>query len=150
MFLRPPGVMDVCAFGSWTSAQKLYFPALRAMGWKYMGRDVCPDIRLDVRGRSRPDLMFRLLFRSWSMCKLVVNLLQIQKFMSDNLCKYTVSNDPPLLKFLIVQALMGILAPREGVCKSRWVCSSLIQSCGGASTFLLAWIPSVLSGSGVL
>ena len=37
-----------------TSAQKLYFPAIRAMGSKYLGRDVCPDICPDVRGISRP------------------------------------------------------------------------------------------------
>ena len=47
---------------SWTSAplgdgrprKKLDFPALRAMGWQFWGRDVRPDIRPDVRGISRP------------------------------------------------------------------------------------------------
>ena len=48
--------------GSWTSApsgqgcprKSLYFPALRAMGRKFLGRDVRPDIRPDVCGISRP------------------------------------------------------------------------------------------------
>ena len=36
-------------------ATKLYFPALRAMGRKFLGRDVRTDIRPDVRGISRPE-----------------------------------------------------------------------------------------------
>ena len=47
-------------------AKKLYFPALCEIGWKFLGRDVRPDIRLGVRGISRPkNFMFRLLCCSW-------------------------------------------------------------------------------------
>ena len=47
----------VRAFGWRTSAQKtlsLQFPALQAMGRKFLARGVRPDIRLDVHGISRP------------------------------------------------------------------------------------------------
>ena len=48
VFLRPPS-------GHGRPRQKrMYFPALRAMGWKLLGREVRPDIRPDVRGISRP------------------------------------------------------------------------------------------------
>ena len=55
VFVRP--------LGWWTSAllgqgrllkQKPYFHALLAMQWKFLGRDVRPDIRPLVRGTSRP------------------------------------------------------------------------------------------------
>ena len=49
--------MDVCAFGSRMSVKKNCFPALCAMGWKFLGRDVRPDILPDVRGISRPNIL---------------------------------------------------------------------------------------------
>ena len=53
VFLRPPRVMDVRAFGSRTSAQRTLF-FLRSERWALLGRDVRPDIRPDVRRISRP------------------------------------------------------------------------------------------------
>ena len=54
VFLRPPRVMDIRAFGSRTSAQKTCFSCAPSDGVKVSGWDVRPDIRPDVREISRP------------------------------------------------------------------------------------------------
>ena len=50
--------MDVRAFGSRKSGKKkLYFPAFRAMGWKFWGRDVHPENHPEVHGISPPSTL---------------------------------------------------------------------------------------------
>ena len=53
VFLRPPRVMDVRAFGSRTSVQKTIFSCAPSDGVKFFGQDVRLDIRREARGGQK-------------------------------------------------------------------------------------------------